>query len=44
MDTANNVVSDAWKVAYTTAADEDDAVLLEVVALAANVGNDLLAR
>ena len=40
--TADDVVTHTGEVLHTTAANEDDAVLLEVVTLARNVGVDLL--
>ena len=39
--TADDLVADAGQVAHTTAADEHDGVLLQVVALAGDVGRDL---
>jgi hypothetical protein len=42
MDTANDMVSNAWEIAYAATADKDDAVLLEVMAFTANVGDDFL--
>ena len=44
MDAADDVVSDAWEVAHSAASDKNDAMLLKVMTLAANIGDDLLAR
>src|SRR5262249_45616733 len=41
VDAADDVVPHAGQVAHAAAADEDDGVLLEVVALAGDVGGDL---
>lgn len=41
--TANGLVTDTGKVLGTATTDEDDTVLLEVVALSGNVGNGRLA-
>ena len=35
------MVTNTWQVFYTAATDQDDAVLLQVVAFAADVRNDL---
>ena len=40
---ADDLVADAREVLHTAAADEHDGVLLEVVALAGDVGGDLHA-
>jgi hypothetical protein len=40
---ADHVVSHAWKISYTSATNEHDGVLLEVVAFAADVGGNFLA-
>src|SRR5690606_29552942 len=40
-NTAKNVIAHAGKVAHTAATDQHDAVLLEVVAFARNVADDL---
>lgn len=37
---ADDVVTDTWKVFHPAAANEDDGVFLEVVAFAADVGDD----
>ena len=41
--TTDDVVSDTGQILYPAAADEDDGVLLEVVAFTADVGNDFEA-
>src|SRR6185369_7374147 len=40
---ANDVIANAREILHTTAANEHDRVLLEVVALAGNVGGDFEA-
>ena len=41
--TTDDVVTDTGQILYPTAADEDDGVLLKVVAFPADIGDDLEA-
>jgi hypothetical protein len=43
MDTANDMISNAWEIAYSTTADEDNTVLLEVMAFATDICDDFLS-
>ena len=40
---SNNMVSNAWQVLYASTANENNAVLLEIMSFTTDVGNDLLS-